>query len=199
MANQKSFFLTGANAKIKINHRTIAFCTNISYSITVNHAAPILLGMYEGSSVEPLSYVVNGSFSIIRYTAGILADSGGGVNGMEVKDTGNGIGAWGPEGILERIKAGIALEESKADGRVYDNLNPKKLEKATGFDIEIHQKYNDGNASHTVAKIRNCRITSANFNLNNKSPATQSFNFRALYVDEDSFLSDFSGLGQHLV
>jgi len=197
MANQKTFFLTGANAKIKINHRTIAFCTNISYTVTVNHAAPTLLGMYEGSSVEPLSYAVNGSFSLIRYTAGIVADSGG-LNGIEVKDTGNGIGAWGPEGVVERIKAGVKLDVSKADGRVYDNLNPKMLEKATGFEIEIHQKYGNGNDTHTIARIRDCRITSANFNLSNKSPAMQAFNFRALYVDEDSFISDFSGLGQHL-
>ena len=195
MASQKSFFLTGANAKIKINHKTMAFCTNISYSVTVNHAAPILLGMYEGSSVEPLSYVVTGSFSVIRYTAGILSDSGS-INTMEVKDTGNGIGAWGPEGVADRLKAGLKIDPSKADGRVYESLDPSRLEKATGFDIEIHQKYNDGVATHAIAKIRDCRITGTNFNLNNKSAASQSFSFRALYVDEDSFLADFSGLGQ---
>lgn len=197
MANQKAFFLTGANAKIKVNLRTIAFCTNISYSVTINHDAPILLGMYEGSSVEPLSYVVNGSFSVIRYTAGIPNDSGK-LNTIETPDTGNGIGAWGPSGLVERVKAGLKIDPSKADGRAYDNLNPAKLSKGTTFDIEIHQKYNTGDDAHSIAKIRGCRITGTKFDLSNKTLATQSFNFRALYVDEDSFLSDFSGFGQHL-
>lgn len=195
MAGQKTFFLTGANAKIRVNHRTLAFCTNISYSVIVNHAAPILLGMYEGSSVEPLSYVVTGSFSVIRYTAGIPADSGI-LNGIETPDSGNGIGAWGPTGIKDRLKAGLKIDSSKADGRAYDSLDPSRLEKSTTFDIEIHQKYNGGADAHTIAKIRGCRITGTNFNLSNKSPASQSFNFRALYVDEDSFLADFSGSGQ---
>ena len=199
MSGQQTFFLTGANAKIKINHRTIAFCTNISYTVTVNHAAPILLGMYESGSVEPLSYIVNGSFSVIRYTAGILSDSDASINGIELSENGNGIGAWGPDGVTERIAAGLKFDQSKADGRVYDNLNPRRLEKATGFDIEIYQKYNDGGQMHAVSKIRGCRVTSSTFNLNNRSNAIQNFNFRALYVDEDSFLADFSGMGQHLV
>ena len=197
MAGQKTFFLTGANAKIKVNHRTIAFCTNISYNVAVNHDAPILLGMYEGSSVEPLSYIVNGSFSVIRYTAGIPADNGG-VNRITTPDSGNGIGAWGPSGLVDRIKAGLKINPSKADGKAYENLDPRKLEKGTTFDIEIHQKYNSGNETHTIAKIRGCRITGARFDIRNKALATQAFNFRALYVDEDSFLADFSGYGQHL-
>ena len=199
MAGQQTFFLTGANAKIIINHRTIAFCTNISYSVMVNHAAPVLLGMYESSSVEPLSYAVTGSFSIIRYVAGIKSKTDGNLNGIEVQDVGNGVGAWGPKGIADRLKAGIKIDQSKADGKVYESLNPKKLEKATGFDIEIHQKYDNGSDTHTVSKIRECRITSSNFTMSNKGYAIQNFSFRALYADEDSFLADFSGSGQHLI
>ena len=73
MAGQTPFFLTGANAKIRVNGVTLAFCTNLSYSIAVNHATPQVLGMYEGSSVEPLSYRVTGSFTIIKYTARITS------------------------------------------------------------------------------------------------------------------------------
>lgn len=47
-----------------------------------------------------------------------------------------------------------------------------------------------------VANIRNCRITQADFSINKKGVATQRFNFVALYVDEDSFVADFSGVGQ---
>lgn len=196
MSGQKIFFLSGANAKIKVNGRTIAFCTNISYSINVNHETPVILGMYEGSSVEPLSYKVSGSFSVIRYIAGIASDSGK-INNIEVKDSGNGIGAWGPSSTGSRIKGGLTLNASKADGRVYDNLDPSSLEKGTTFDIEIHQKYSN-NRTHAAAKIRNCRIVGADFNLATKTVGTETFRFTALYADEDSFLADFSGLGQHL-
>lgn len=196
MSGQKAFFLTGANAKIKINHRTVAFCTNIAYSVNVNHIAPILLGMYEACSIEPVSYMVSGSFTIIRYTAG-MQESIGRASPPDVSKLGNGIGAWGPSGIKDRIKGGLSF--GATDGRAYDALNPIKLETATGFDIEIHQKYDKNNDSHPVAKIRDCRITGSNFNLANKTSATQNFTFRALYVDEDSFLSDFSGLGQQFI
>lgn len=204
MAGQKTFFLTGANAKIKVNNTTIAFCTNINYNVTVNHAAPVLLGMYESSSIEPLSYLVSGSFSIIRYTAGMLNDAKPNIKGITVKDSGNGIGAWGPSSQKDKIKSGLKLSakgsiSSAADGRAYDSLNPSKLESSTVFDIEIHQKYGDGNKMHAVAKIRDCRILSSSFSLSKTSAAVQTYTFRAIYLDEDSYLADFSGLGQQFL
>ncbi len=194
MSGQKPFFLTGANAKIRVNGVVLAFCTNIAYSITVNHATPILLGMYESSSVEPLSYDVSGSFSIIKYTAGIKSDISSNMPG--VSDRGNGIGAWGPEGTINQLKAGLKL--SGADGRAYDNLNPKSLEKGTTFDIEIYQQFNGDSNTRSVAKIRNCRIVKADFNMSKRGMAQQNFQFKALYADEDTFIADFSGLGQQL-
>lgn len=191
MAGMKPFFLTGANAKIKVNHRTLAYCMNLSYSVQINHATPRVLGMYEPTSVEPLSYVVTGTFTVVRYAADIKGNVGG-TSPQGTFEGGNGIGNWGPDGVGKRLAEGFDL--SATDGRAYDNLNPKKLEKSTGFEIYVYQKINGGDQS--VARIRDARITKADFNLSKKSAATQTFHFTALYADEDSFIADFSGMGQ---
>lgn len=186
MAGVQPFFLTGANAKIRVNGVTLAYCTNLSYSIAVNHIAPHVLGMYEATNVEPVSYKVTGTFSIIKYTADAneIVQEPANVNAR-----GNGIGSWSlKDGALGRFIQGLKFKS--ADARVYDSLNPRELSKATGFTIEVFQKLLD--TSLPVAKIRECRITRADFNISKKSPATQRFQFTALYVDEDTFLADFS-------
>lgn len=184
MSGVRPFFLTGANAKVKVNGRTLAYCTNLSYSVKIKHETPTVLGMYEPSSVEPVGYLVTGSFSVVRY----IADAQNAVGGKKPNSTnnkGNGIGGWGTNNVSI---------SNLADGRAYDNLNPKALDKATTFDIEVFQKTESGSLG--VAKIRGVRITGADFSLAKKNAATQTFQFTALYADEDSFLADFSGLGQ---
>jgi hypothetical protein len=193
MAGMRPFFLTGANAKIRVNNVTLAYVTNLSYSVQVNHATPRVLGMYEPTSIEPLSYLVTGSFSVVRYIADVKDDVGG-VSPYGADNNGNGVGNYGPDGLGKRLKAGFNL--SAPDGRAYDALNPSKLDKATGFEIMVFQKI-DGDTK-AVCKIREARITRADFNLGVRSAATQTFNFTAVYADEDSFIADFSGRGQHL-
>lgn len=178
MAGMKPFFITGANAKIKVNDRTMAYVTNLSYSVQVNHATPRVLGMYEPTSVEPTGYIVTGSFSVVRYIADATDSSGTQPNGTSSK--GNGVGYWG--------------KTKPTDGRAHEALNPSKLKNATGFDIEIFQKA--CNANIAVARIKGARITKADLNMGAKRLTTQTFNFTAIYADEDSFLADSSGTGQ---
>ena len=178
MAGMRPFFLTGANAKIKVNNRTLAYVSSLSYSVQVKHATPTVLGMYEPSSIEPTGYIVTGSFSVVRYIAD--ATKSGGKQPDGTTSTGNGIGYWG--------------KTRPTDGRAHEALNPSKLKNATGFDIEIYQKICGANIS--VARIRNARITRADLNMGTKRMATQTFNFTAIYADEDSFLADSSGTGQ---
>lgn len=219
MAGLAPFFLTGANAKIKVNGVTLAFCTDVSYTVTVNHTTPQVLGMYEGSSVEPLSYRVTGSFSIIKYTADATSD----IPGRDpdgVSDRGNGVGSFTKEtNPLKKFVKGFDIKNG-ADARTDQSLNPRELAKASSFTFEIFQKLPTGARSPQkrdgikgffdkitfqadsavdalpVAKIRNCRITQADFKINKKNAAIQTFQFTALYVDEDTFRADFSGLGQ---
>lgn len=181
MANLKPFFITGANVKVKLNGKTMAFCTDLSCSVQVITQTPKVLGKYEGSSVEPLGYSVSGSFTLIRYAKNAVGDIGG-TNPKDTVNSGNGMGNW--------IDSGI--------GQATDiQLNPADLANGSSFDIEVYQKTlsTDGKKdSLGVIKIRNARITQADFSVSKKSAAIQRFTFVALYADEDSFRADFSGL-----
>lgn len=188
----KPFFLTGANAKIRVNDKVLAYVTNLSYSVQINHATPTVLGMYEPSSIEPLSYKVTGSFTVARYIADIKSDVGG-TAPSGTSDSGNGLGGWGPDSTIGKFASGFDIKKG-GDGRAYENMDPSKMNKATTFNMEVYQKFDGGQRS--VANIRDVRITRADFNLGTKSVASQTFNFAALYVDEDSFKADFSGTSQ---
>lgn len=230
MSGIRPFFITGANAKIRLNGKTLAFCTDLSYTVQILHQTPKVLGMYEGSSVEPLGYSVSGSFTIIRYAKDAKSATKSSVPGATSNDAGNGVGnwagAWG-NGLLGNAASQLGVGN---DGRANEALDPSRFDTATTFDIQVYQKVPNAasqdngllnqidrtvqNISNVVgrgeqatgfsknnfigvANIRNCRITQADFTLSKKGVATQRFNFTALYVDEDSFVADFSGNGQH--
>lgn len=185
MAGMRPFFLTGANAKIKVNGRTLAFATNVSYRIEVKHEDPRVLGMYEGHSLEPVSYHVSGSFSVIRYVADVK-DKVGGKAPNGVANRGNGPGNFGKNSITD---------VASLDPQPKEFFNPKLMDRQSGFEIEVFQKVDGDDVP--VAKIRGVKLTVADFQIGGKtSPATQNFAFEALYVDEDSFIAGFSGRGQ---
>lgn len=183
------FFLTGANAKIKIDGKTMAFVTDVAYTIVVKHSKPRVLGMYEPQSIDPISYNVSGSFTIIRYAAGVKDNLSQHerVGPPSISEDGNGIGA---------IQSDIAAAPANAK-RVGDHLDPRSLHAGLYFDVEIFQKVEQGETI-PFAKLRKCRITRSDFRLNKKALATQTFLFEATYADEDSFLAGTSGDGQHL-
>ena len=193
MAGMVPFFLTGGNAKVKVNGVTLAFCTDLSYRIEVKHADPRILGMYEGHSIEPLSYRVSGSFTIIRYAGGIQEHikSKGYQTPDRVSDYGNGIGAWSSK-QGKSLNLDLNFFDPKPKGE--DSFVPKKLETASATELEIYQQVPGGTIP--VAKLRDVRIVAGDFKLGHKGAATQTFTFQALYADEDSFRADFSGRGQ---
>jgi hypothetical protein len=195
MSGIRPFFITGANAKVKVNDKTLAFCTDLSYSVQVITQTPKILGMYEGSSVEPLGYSVSGSFSVIRYAKDVKSNVGGkSPNGTAGNDAGNGVGNWG-SAWGSGLGSFLARNGVGNDGRANEALDPSKFSNGVSFDIQVYQKTPSGDIG--VANIRNVRITQADFQLTKKGAAVQKFNFVALYVDEDSFAADFSGQGQH--
>ena len=196
MANKVPFFLTGANAKINVNGKTMAYCSDVSYRIEVAHAAPTLLGMYEPASLEPLSYKVSGSFSIIRYMRDVkdYMKSEGYSVPKGVSDSGNGIGSMSSTNPARRTIYGN-------DGKLHEAFDPSILSLAVRFEIEIYQKLPRQKKSGEdvlapVARLRDCRIVVSDFALNKRSVAIQRFSFQAIYADEDSFYADFSGFGQ---
>lgn len=202
MAGLKPFFLTGANAIIRVNGVAIAFATNISYSVRVNHVSPRVLGRYEVEEHQPLSYDVSGSFSIIRYANGLKKELEEGNSNKApegVSYGGNGIGTWGPEvGNSGQELLGLPGTSTVGNGNTGDSFTPSALNRSQMFDLQINQQLS-GSDECTYALIRNCRIISSDFSMGKKSTANQSFTFLAQAVDEDSFTARKSGVGQELV
>lgn len=190
MANVAPFFITGANCKIKVNGVTLAFATNLSYSVRIPHARPKTLGSYESNSLEPLSYDVDGSFSIVRYidglkgkleSLGIAAPSGS-------NNLGNGLGGWTT--LNNKSIANKALGNG-VDGVANKSLNPASLQDAVTFDIEVYQRLPD-NSYLGVSRVRNVRIVGMQANISKRSTMNQTFQFIGQFVDEDSFIADGS-------
>jgi hypothetical protein len=227
MAGVGPTFITGATAKIKLNGKTLAFCSDFSYSIQIAHINPKILGVYEGAAPEPVSYTVSGAFTIVRYAKGLNFSSM--PHGMAKNNAGNGVGNWG--GVWgNSVGDFLARNGVGNDGRANEALDPSKFAAGTSFDIQVYQGVQSGTSGGGspgltgaissvsnflrgtqnpsggtspnidyvgVANIRNCRITSANFSISKRSLATQQFTFIAQYLDEDSFVADFSGQGPY--
>lgn len=197
------FFPTGRNCKIRVNGVMLAYATDLSYRVEVTHVATKTLGIYEVNSIEPTSYKVEGSFSIIRYTEGAvkkLNDKGLSPPAGAHND-GNGIGSWTVDrGSRPKItdpgnKIGKNVVNNLIkDGGAHTSLNPGQLQHGITFDIEIYediQGKRDG-----LSRFRNCRIVGMSTNISNKTTINQTFQFVAQYLDEDSFIADSSGVGQ---
>lgn len=219
MAGIKPTFITGATAKIRINGKTLAFCQDFRCSVQIATQTPKVLGKYEGDSVEPLGYLVSGSFSIIRYAKGIKGILGSSaVPGLAANDAGNGVGNWGTQwgGKLGDF---LARNGVGNDGRANEALDPSKFSAGTTFDIQVYQKVPTVSSTGTagvvhdlidvlkggtintaessqlgVLNIRNARITQADFALSKRGTAIEQFTFTALYLDGDSFVANSSGV-----
>lgn len=139
MAGQAPYFLTGANAKIKINGVVIAYCTDFRYSVRIKHAKPKVLGLFEAQSIEPMSYDVSGSFNVIRYVADVeqrLKSLGNNVPN-QTTNFGNGSGYWSSS---KKGAGDIVGGVNPLDGQANNNLIPGDLLAGLFFDIEIYQK-----------------------------------------------------------
>jgi hypothetical protein len=201
MSGIKPFFVTGDKVKLVVNGKVMAFATDFQASVQILTQTPHVLGMYEGTSVEPLGYNVAGSFSIVRYVKNAKGNIGGvAPNGVQDADNGNGVGSWGntAAGVLG-VLAGGGLPgsggSSAQDGRANEALNPATYTQGTTFDIEIFQNQPNGSPLGVV-RIRSARISKADFAINKKNPGMDHFEFVGLYLDGDNFYAQSSGGGQ---
>jgi hypothetical protein len=201
MSGIKPFFVTGDKVKLVVNGKVMAFATDFSASVQILTQTPHVLGMYEGTSVEPLGYNVSGSFAIVRYVKNAKENIGGTPpNGVQDADNGNGIGSWGnPSAAVLGVLAGGGLpgsgSPSAQDGRANEALNPATYSQGTSFDIEIYQHQPNGDPLGVV-RIRSARISKADFNINKKNAGMDRFEFVGLYLDGDNFYAQSSGGGQ---
>ena len=177
MAGLKPAFVTGATAKIRLGGMTMAFAQDVSYNVNVTTYPIETMGRFEPISIEPISYNVSGSLSVIRYTrrAAEQAMTNAYVNG-------NGIGQWNmPEGL----------------GSVGSHhINPGKMFISETFDLEIFQKTEQAGTIDTdiqIAKVIDCRFTSMGSSISKRGVLVQQFAFQAVLVGDDSFTAERSG------
>ena len=176
MANMKPGFLTGANAKIKMFGKTIAYCADVSYNISVQTIPIESMGKYEVHSNEPVAYSVDGSFSVIRYTKRATTAAIGGVIADAAAGTGNEPSA---------INAG-------SGGKASEHLNPAKLLISQTFDLEIFEKHATGEAQ--VTKVIDCRLTRRGMSLNKRGVMVDNYAYVGiLHQDSDAATADQTG------
>lgn len=168
MAKMKPGFITGANAKIKMFNKTIAYCADVAYNVTVQTIPIESMGKYEVHSNEPVAYTVDGSFSIIRYTKNATKASAGGI----IKDAADGKNN-APESI-----------EDGANGNAGQHLDPAQLLNSQTFDLEIHEKRADSDTA--VYRVMDCRIVRRGMSLNKRGAVVDNYAFVGiLATDED--------------
>lgn len=141
MSGRTPFFLTGANARILLNNKSVAFATDVSFRIVVKHASPRVLGRYEVEVHEPLSYDVSGSFTVIRYARGLKSYLGGNTPN-DTTNKGNGIGSFGLASFGGPVGSALGLPTSDGqwDGKADEAFDPSRFFQSKMFDIEIRQK-----------------------------------------------------------
>jgi hypothetical protein len=232
MAGKVPFFLTGANARILLNNKTMAYATDVSYRVSVKHASPRVLGRFEVEVHQPLAYDVTGTLTVIRYARGLKDYYKAGAP-QGVNNAGNGIGSMGLSSFGGMVGSALGLPSADGqwDGKADEAFNPSRFFQSKMFNIEIRQKVVDIPANKpdlstigakvsnfftqlddailsdptnpagdetSVVLLRDCRMEEMSFSLNKRGVATQTFTFRARYVDDDTFIARKSGVGQEL-
>jgi hypothetical protein len=182
MAGQIPSFITGANAKIKINNVTMAYAQDVSYSVDVATIPVETIGRYEVVTNEPISYYVSGTLSVIRYTKAASTVSGKNTptNG---KDNGNSINNW-------------MDSAASTAGNMGHHFDPKNLVSSKTFDLEIFSKLpsdtatteTDGKtvtATESIVKIRDCRLTRKSGAVTKRGLIVDQFAFSAVLMNHD--------------
>jgi hypothetical protein len=141
VAGKTPFFLTGGNARILLNNRTVAYATNVTYKVSVKHATPRVLGRFEVEVIQPLTYDVTGTLSIIRYGRGL--ESYFTSHAPEsVNNKGNAVGSYGLSSFGGALgnALGLPTTDGQFDGSPDDSFNPSRFFQSKMFNIEIRQK-----------------------------------------------------------
>ncbi len=173
MASQKPGFITGANAKIKAFGKTLAFCSDVSYNITVQTIPIESMGKYEVHANEPVGYSVDGSFSIIRYTKNATNPAVGG----SVEDAANTKGN-SPTNI-----DGVGL------GDMGKHIDPAQLLASQTFDVDIIEK-RDGDLEQHVYRISDCRLTRRGMSLNKRGVVVDNYAFVGILGSDTDIATD---------
>jgi hypothetical protein len=176
----KPGFVSGANARVKLDGKTLAYCTDLNYTVDMATVPIEAIGSYEVKAYEPIAYSVNGSFSVIRYTK-VIKPASGSANGNPADELGG-------------------------DNRVGTQLDPGRVLSSSTFDMEIFQS-TSATASDTTEtnqnslfKIHDCRVTRRTSALSKRGVMVDSYAFVGILAgDTDSGVAvDVSTSGSKL-
>lgn len=171
MAGVKPGLITGSNAKILFGGKTLAYATDIQYSVETMVIPVEVMGHFEMIANEPIAITVNGSFTVVRYAAG-AAIAAAGQNSATLPGanaTGNGIGALG--------------------GTQSEAFNPAQILTTSTVDISIFQKSlgaSGAQSTTSVVKIIDCRLTRMSGSVNKRGVLTESYAFVGRLLQDDS-------------
>lgn len=177
MAGKSPAFITGATAKVRLGGLTMAYAQDVAYTVTTTTIPIETMGRYEVVSNEPVAYFVEGSLSIIRYTAAAKNMSGASTKGNDPSQ-------WDMVGGGKDGKAKI--------GSGFTHINPGALLASQTFDLEVYQKQpgklDDENKPVAVDpilvdKIRDCRLTRKGAGVNKRGVLTDNFAFVGILAD----------------
>lgn len=174
MANRKTGLITGSNAKVKFAGKTLAYATDVQYSVDVAVIPVEVMGRFEVITNEPIAISVSGSFSVVRYTAQ------GNQRGLpDSAANGNGVG---------RIGVGKTVA---SDGDMSSAFNPSSIMSSSTVDLEIYERTaaaaTEKEGSSPLLKIQDCRLTRMSGSLNKRGILTENYSFVGILYGDDSF------------
>lgn len=175
MAGIKPSLITGSNAKIQIGGKTIAYATDIQYSVDTAVIPVEVMGRYEVLTNEPIATSVAGSFTVVRYSS-LAKDL------SAAAATGNGVGKLG-QGMANAFNPGQMLATSTVDIAIFQKT---KADAATAGD------------SQEILKITDCRLTRVSGSINKRGILTEGYSFVGVLFGDDSFKVEGSGTGKDL-
>jgi len=173
MAGVKPGLITGSNAKIQFGGKTLAYATDIQYSVETAVIPVEVMGHFEVIANEPIAVTVNGSFTVVRYAKGAAVANTTDPNSATLPGaaaSGNGVGKLG--------------------GDQAEAFNPAKILLTKTVDIAVFQKKpNDAGtevtASSEVVKIIDCRLTRMSGSVNKRGVLTEAYAFVGRLLQDD--------------
>ena len=173
MAGVKPGLITGSNAKILFGGKTLAYATDIQYSVDTAVIPVEVMGHFEVIANEPIAITVNGSFTVVRYAKGAAVAATGTDSATlpGANASGNGIGALG------------GADQKEA-------FNPASILATKTVDIAIFQKSLAGATVDTttatpVVKIIDCRLTRMSGSVNKRGVLTEGYSFVGRLLQDD--------------
>ena len=174
-------FITGANAKVKVDGKTFAYASDVSYQVVVDTVPIETMGRYEAVTNEPVNYSVAGELSVVRYTSIAQARAKSAISN----------GAAGGNG-LGNVTGTSATKLS-------DQIDPGNILFSATWDLDVFQKTQatEGAVTTTdttsVIKISDCRFTRKSAGINKRGILVDRLSFVGILGQDDSFAASNSG------